>query len=100
VCKGSIRKVLPAYHRIHDHYPASFLTMKGEFFRAHREEVMHLVRNHEQRERKEYPLQRIMAEEEKEGATLVTKKLSLVRLVFNFRGENRADTITNHHPRY
>ena len=62
----------PACHRIHDHYPAGFLTMKGDFFRAHREEIMHLVHNHEQRERKEHPLQRIMAEEEKEGETLVT----------------------------
>ena len=62
----------PACHRINDHYPAGFLTMKGEFFLAHRNEIMHLVHNHEQREQKEHPLQRIMTEEEKEGATLIT----------------------------
>lgn len=62
----------PACHRIHDHFPAGFLTMKGEFFESHRDEIMHLVHNHEQRERQEHPLQRIMATEEKEGATLVT----------------------------
>lgn len=62
----------PACHRIHDHFPAGFLTMKGEFFESNRDEIMHLVHNHEQRERQEHPLQRIMATEEKEGATLVT----------------------------
>jgi hypothetical protein len=41
-------------------------------FRAHREEIMRLVRNHEKPERAEHPLKRIMAVEEKNGATLVT----------------------------
>jgi NMD protein affecting ribosome stability and mRNA decay len=62
----------PACHRIHDHYPAGFLTMKGEFFATHRDEIMHLVRNHEQHERKEHPLKRIIAAEEKDGETVVT----------------------------
>jgi NMD protein affecting ribosome stability and mRNA decay len=61
-----------ACHRIHDHYPAGFLTMRGEFFQSHRDEIMHLVHNHEQHERKEHPLKRIIATEEKDGATLVT----------------------------
>lgn len=62
----------PACQRIHDHYPAGFLTMKGDFFQSHRDEIMHLVRNHEKRERAEHPLKRIMAVEEKDGGTLVT----------------------------
>jgi len=62
----------PACHRIHDKYPAGFLTLKGEFFQSHRDEIMHLVHNHEQHERAEHPLKRIMAVEEKDGATLVT----------------------------
>ena len=62
----------PACHRIHDHYPAGFLTMKGEFFHSHRDEIMRLVRNHEKHELAEHPLKRIMAVEEKDGATLVT----------------------------
>lgn len=66
------RAICPACYRIHDHYPAGFLTMKGEFFRAHRDEIMHLVHNHEKHERKEHPLKRIMAVEEKDGTTLVT----------------------------
>ena len=66
------QETCPACHRIHDHYPAGFLTMKGEFFQSHRDEIMHLVHNHEKHERAEHPLKRIMAVEEKDGATLVT----------------------------
>ncbi|MBI3480974.1 MAG: ATPase [Nitrosomonadales bacterium] len=66
------RTVCPACHRIHDHYPAGLLTLEGEFFHAHHDEIMRLVRNHEKHERTEHPLQRIMDVEEKDGASLVT----------------------------
>ena len=72
VPEGAHPVVCPACHRIHDHYPAGFLTMKGEFFQSHRDEIMHLVRNHEQHERAEHPLKRIMAVEEQDDATLIT----------------------------
>lgn len=66
------RVLCPACHRIQDHFPAGFLTMKGEFFHAHHDEIMRLVHNHEKYERTEHPLKRIMAEEEKDGTMLVT----------------------------
>ncbi|MBU1425868.1 MAG: ATPase [Gammaproteobacteria bacterium] len=66
------RNVCPACQRILDHYPAGFLTLQGDYFLSHREEIMNLVHNHEQRERAEHPLKRIMAVEEKDNATLVT----------------------------
>ena len=66
------RVICPACHRIHDHYPAGFLALEGEFFRTHRDEIMRLVRNHEQYERVEHPLKRIMSVEEKDGSALVT----------------------------
>ncbi|SHL34284.1 hypothetical protein SAMN05216428_10291 [Nitrosospira sp. Nsp11] len=62
----------PACHRIHDHFPAGFVTLQGEFFLAHREEILHLVHNVEKHERTEHPLKRIMEIEEKDGATLIT----------------------------
>lgn len=62
----------PACHRIQDHYPAGFLTLSGEFFHIHREEIMHLVHNHEQHEKNEHPLKRIISEEDKNGSTLIT----------------------------
>ncbi|MEK7843754.1 MAG: BCAM0308 family protein, partial [Pseudomonadota bacterium] len=66
------RETCPACHRLHDHYPAGFVTLQGEFFHAHRDEIMHLVHNEEKRARAEHPLKRIMAVEEKDAATLVT----------------------------
>ncbi|MBI3481124.1 MAG: ATPase [Nitrosomonadales bacterium] len=69
---GAHRETCSACHRIHDRYPAGFLTIKGAFFKAHRDEIMRLVHNHEQRERTEHPLKRIMDVEDKDGSTLVT----------------------------
>ncbi len=69
---GAHQETCPACHRIHDQYPAGFLTLQGEFFLAHREEILHLVQNVEKRERAEHPLKRIMAIEEKDGETLIT----------------------------
>lgn len=69
---GAHRETCPACHRIHDKFPAGFLSMKGEFFLSHRDEIMHLLHNHEKREKAEHPLKRIMGMEEKEGETLVT----------------------------
>lgn len=69
---GAHEETCPACHRIHDHYPAGFVTLGGDFFHAHRDEIMHLVHNHEQRERREHPLQRIMAVEDQGSEVLVT----------------------------
>lgn len=62
----------PACHRVQDHYPAGFLTLQGGFFVAHRDEIMHLVRNTEEREKEAHPLKRIMAIEEKDETALIT----------------------------
>ena len=70
--KEAHRVTCPACHRMHDHYPAGFVNLKGEFFQAHRDEIMSLVHHHEQREREEHPLQRIMAIEAKPDETLIT----------------------------
>lgn len=69
---NALQATCPACQRIHDHFPAGFLTMKGEFFNAHRDEIMHLVRNYEHREQSEHPLKRIIAIEEKSDSALVT----------------------------
>jgi len=69
---GAHQETCPACHRIHDQYPAGFLTLQGEFFLAHREEILHLAKNVEKRERAEHALKRIMAIEEKDGETLIT----------------------------
>lgn len=50
----------PACQRIHDRIPAGYLTLGGAFFTEHREEIMHLVQNHVEKQRTQHPLQRIM----------------------------------------
>lgn len=62
----------PACHRIHDHFPAGYITLQGEFFREHHDEIMNLVHNEEKRERAEHPLKRIIAVESKGNEVLVT----------------------------
>jgi NMD protein affecting ribosome stability and mRNA decay len=69
---GAHQETCSACQRIHDDYPAGFVTLAGEFFSAHREEIMHLLHNVEERQRAEHAHKRIMKIEEKEGGTLLT----------------------------
>ncbi len=62
----------PACHRIHDHFPAGFVTLNGSFLKDHRDELMRLVRNEEERAKAEHPLKRIMNVEEQDDGTLIT----------------------------
>lgn len=65
-------EICPACHRMHDHFPAGFVAISGSFFAAHHDEIMHLVRNLEEREKAEHPLKRIMAVEKHDDGVLVT----------------------------
>lgn len=62
----------PACHRIHDRFPAGYVTLKGDFFAAHRDEIVHLARNREAHEKAEHPLERIMGIEDVEGGVQIT----------------------------
>ena len=62
----------PACHRIRDKFPAGFVTLKGAFLQKHRDEILHLVRNHETKEKAEHPLQRIMSMVDSEDGIVVT----------------------------
>ena len=66
------RDVCPACHRIRDGYPAGFVTLAGAFAAAHRDEILNLVRNVEEREKSDHALQRIMATEPESDAVVVT----------------------------
>lgn len=69
---GAHETVCPACHRIHDKFPAGYVTLKGEFLKMHREEILNIVRNCETKEKAEHPLERIMAIEDADGGVLVT----------------------------
>jgi NMD protein affecting ribosome stability and mRNA decay len=53
--------ICPACERIASDYPAGVIQLEGDFVATHREELMGLLRNIEERERAEHPLKRIMA---------------------------------------
>lgn len=50
----------PACQRIHDKFPAGYVSIKGNYAVAHRDELLSVARNIEAREKAEHPLQRIM----------------------------------------
>lgn len=63
----------PACQRIRDKFPAGYVTLKGEFFKQHRDEIVALLQSHEEKEKAERPLQRIMGmDEKKDGSMEVT----------------------------
>jgi NMD protein affecting ribosome stability and mRNA decay len=62
----------PACHRIHDKFPAGFVTLKGAFLQSHRDEILHLIRHREAKEKAEHPLQRVMAIVDSPGGIVVT----------------------------
>ena len=69
---GAHGQLCPACQRIKDRVPAAFLTLSGEFLAEHRDEIEHLIRNYEERERAEHPLKRIIGSEEQEGKIVFT----------------------------
>lgn len=63
----------PACQRTHDKFPAGYITIKGEFFNQHKEEIIALLRSRAEREKEQRPLQRIMdMEQKRDGSYEVT----------------------------
>ena len=64
--------VCPACQRIADNYPAGHLELNGSFFKKHQEEMLNLIRNEEEQEKGEHPLERIMDITDDDENTLIT----------------------------
>lgn len=62
----------PACQRINERVPVGFLTLGGDFFRKHKEEIINLVHNTEANEKAQHPLERIMDIEKQEDGVLIT----------------------------
>jgi len=72
----------PACRRINANTPAGSLTMKGTYLRAHRQEILNLVRNEEAKEKAEHPLSRIMSiKEDGDNLVLSATDTHMVRCV-------------------
>lgn len=77
---GAHALVCPACHRIRDRFPAGFVHVGGAHFRAHRDELLKLLRHREEKEKAEHPLARIIAiEDEADGVLVTTTDIHLAR---------------------
>ena len=73
-------QLCPACQRIHDRFPAGYVTVKGAFLAEHRDEIVALIHDHEKKEKAERPLQRIMAiDDTREGLEVTTTDSHLAR---------------------
>lgn len=71
--KQAHETLCPACQRIHDRVPAGYLQLSGDFFTAHREEIMRLVHNKEEEQKAQHPMKRLMdVEDQDDGAVVVT----------------------------
>jgi len=83
----------PACHRVHDHFPAGYVTLGGAFFGEHRDEILRRVRHCEEAEKRDHPLERIMKiEADGEGTVVTTTDPHLARRIGDalhdaFKGE-------------
>lgn len=72
VPKDASHVTCPACERLADDMPGGYVTLRGPFFREHRDEVLGLVHARETHAKEEHPLQRIMAVRESGADTVVT----------------------------
>ena len=72
VPENANQETCPACARIKDRVPAGFLTLKGDFFTQHRDEIMNLVNNKVETENKHHPMKRIMDIEDDGEQTVIT----------------------------
>jgi len=78
--KDAHQTTCPACHRIHDHFPAGYVTVSGEFFNQHEQEIFQLIKHRETQEKAGHPMQRIMdIEKTKQGTLVTTTDIHLAR---------------------
>lgn len=71
-----------ACRRINDKFPAGIVTLRGDFARGHKDEMIRLARHQEDVEKKEHPLNRIMSiEEDAQGIVINTTDIHLPRRI-------------------
>ena len=65
--EGARSDTCPACRRTHDKLPAGRLIVDGPFVAAHRDDLIGIIHNEAEHERREHPLNRIMQIDEQEG---------------------------------
>jgi NMD protein affecting ribosome stability and mRNA decay len=75
-------ELCPACRRINDNFPAGVVTLRGDFAREHKEEMIHLARHQEEAEKNEHPLNRIISiDEDAQGVVINTTDIHLPRRI-------------------
>ena len=76
------RRLCSACQRTRDHYPAGFVTVVGQFAREHRDEILRVARNVEDREKQDHPINRIMSvSQDEEQLVLQTTEIHLATAI-------------------
>lgn len=70
--KGSLLVLCPACQKIRDRFIEGFVTLKGDFLKGHKEEILNLIRNKEERARSYNPLDRIIEIKDKGDVVEIT----------------------------
>jgi NMD protein affecting ribosome stability and mRNA decay len=79
--EGAHTHSCPACSRIHDHVPAGILSLSGDFFREHKDDIMHLIQHTEEKEKAKRPLERIMSIENTGGEEEILISFTGIHLV-------------------
>lgn len=78
--KDSFDNLCPACQRINDRFPGGYVTIKGAFLTANRDQIITLIKNLEKKEKAGKPLQRLMEiEDVREGLMVTTTEPLLAR---------------------
>jgi NMD protein affecting ribosome stability and mRNA decay len=79
---GAGEELCAACRRINDKFPAGVVTLRGDFAREHKQELIHLARHQEEVEKQEHPLNRIIGiEEDAQGIVINTTDIHLPRRI-------------------
>ncbi len=68
---GTAATVCPACLKIRDNFPGGIVTLKGDYVLAHKQDIMNLVKNEEERARGFNPLERVMSVKENGYGSLI-----------------------------
>ena len=79
---GAPEELCAACRRTNDNFPAGIVTLRGDFAKEHKEEMVHLARHQEEAEKNEHPLNRIISiEEDAHGVVINTTDIYLPRRI-------------------
>src|SRR5574337_216324 len=67
----TVKVVCPACLKIRDNFPGGIVTLKGDYVLPHKQDLMNLIRNEEDRARGLNPLERVMSVKENGYGSIV-----------------------------